>query len=96
MNIKRMLTRHNLARIELVLTGDSIHARAFPATWNPIVTERREQGIAKLAVKYPDGIPLSQMQPVTEDSMKLVGRARGESIDLALENLDSFLKDAHL
>jgi hypothetical protein len=94
MDVKTLLRRYELARIELTLTTEGVYARAIPIPYGRVVQARREAALQAAAVAQGrEDFSLSQVSKITEDTAKApVATARGKDLDSALEALAAELK----
>jgi hypothetical protein len=97
MEIKTLLRRFSLSRLEITATPSTFIIRAVPDGMNPLVGPRRQAAMEAAAAAEPDGsISLAQARRITEESLSApVATARGGSLEAALDALLNELKLAN-
>lgn len=85
--LRRLLGRHSLHRIEVIVTRDGVTAVAHPDSFNPIVAKRREDALAKIGAD----VTLPQASEVQSASMAPVARASAKTAEEAAAALERAL-----
>src|SRR3982751_1888394 len=83
--IRRLLIKYDLTQVEITVTNDRAFARALPASWNVIVTQRREAALGG------HDHSLSEASKIVEASYRQIASAMGTSIDDAITGLTNEL-----
>jgi hypothetical protein len=83
--LRRLINKHNLAKIELIIATGGVFARALPSTWHPEVARRREVAFAGR------DHTLSEATALRETFMAQVASAKGATLEEAVAALSAEL-----
>lgn len=87
--IKRLCNKHGLRNIHLIV-NEGATARAYPASWNPILEKRRREAFAGR-----ESVSLAEATEVATNAMeKAVAVGQGSDIAAALTSLEEALAKA--
>jgi hypothetical protein len=89
--LRKLLRSYSLQNVKMTASEHGVSARAYPASYHPLVTIRREDGIAAAGGE----ITLVQSRVIQEKAMEQVGFGSGKTVVEALTALkDDLEKDA--